>query len=150
MEPDNESGGNPATGVGGSEKSFSLISGWIAGLVALELTALESLLSRTSWVITPDREPIAGGPCDLLSYLHIGPFPEWRGRGASFSLSQLSSEQSLSEPLSTLDPGVPFIGRTILRVRAERRLFPAPNLDSPPDAAPDMSDSLSVPAFNEE
>ena len=48
MEPDNESDGNPATGVGGSEKSFSLISGWIAGLVALELTALESLLSRTS------------------------------------------------------------------------------------------------------
>lgn len=40
----NERAGTPETGVDGSDTSCSLISGWIEGLFALELTALDSLL----------------------------------------------------------------------------------------------------------
>lgn len=59
-------------------------------------------------------------------------------------LSPLSSESSLS-----LSIDLPFIGRAILGAKDERLRFPAPG-PSFPDPASDDSDSLSLPAFDEE
>jgi hypothetical protein len=87
-------------------------------------------------------------PWLTLPYFLIGPLPAVGLWGASLPLS--SSEPSLSESFAGRESDLPFCGRARLRAREDRRRLPAPSPFSPPEATPEVSDSSSVPALDEE